>query len=100
MNPSMKTKKTADALEILAAQVAAKLGKTYGTGWKKGADGRYYAVIGEWSLNFNRVYGGYAIEEIANDAGGVKRPVCSLRVSRRDMFNLLNALNGTLPEVK
>jgi len=42
--------------------------------------------VGGWRLDYNSVYGGYVVEEIANEFGAVSRPLGDGRVSAREFW--------------
>jgi len=39
-----------------------------------------YNDVGGWRLDYNGLYGGYNIEEIANESGGVRQPFGATRM--------------------
>ena len=39
-----------------------------------------YNDVGGWQLDHNSVYGGYNIEEIANESGGIRHPFGPVRM--------------------
>lgn len=43
-----------------------------------------YDDIGAWELDYASEYGGYTVNEIVNDAGGVNRPLGDQRRSARE----------------
>lgn len=52
--------------------------------WKKDAKGHLRATPGQWTLDYNAMYGGARIEEIHNDAGAVTTPLGDNRMSPRE----------------
>lgn len=52
--------------------------------------------IGTWTLDCNTTYGGYVVEEICNDAFGVRRPFGDYRVSAREFSFMVNRIADTI----
>jgi hypothetical protein len=96
----MSDRYTRKDAEAAFARLASALGKTWsvtgalfegnywesksvGTLWtREGSDNR--AHVGAWTLDCNPTYGGYVIEEIANEGGGVTQPFGSMRRNARE----------------
>ena len=59
----------------------------------KGEDGRYHAQIGCFHLS--QAYGGFNLERMHNDAGGVTTPLNTGHIPARDLYNRIHAfING------
>ena len=43
--------------------------------------------VGGWTLDYNPIYGGYVIEEIMNEGGGVKHPFFSTRMTAANAYH-------------
>lgn len=70
--------------------LAKSMGKSTGPAWSKSSDGRNMGNVGVWMLDYNPVYGGYVIEEMDNEAGGVSQPFGATRRSARDFVSACN----------
>ena len=85
---------TRKILETLLGYFAQDRGLPCGH-WAKGDDGKYHATIGGVALDHNGVYGGYEIQQIMNEAGGI-RVLSGGRKSAREMEAWLRgALSGS-----
>lgn len=51
---------------------------------------------GAWYANYNRYYGGYIIEQVCNEAGGVCHPLGEGRRSAGEMVRTLEAVTRAL----
>ena len=49
-----------------------------------------YKDVGGWQLDYNPTYGGYMIEEIHNDKGGVCTPMGQRRMPAREFHEALH----------
>lgn len=57
-------------------------------------DGRNVAQVG--NLHFDHQLGGWRIEEMANDGGGIRTPFGNTRWSAADMADVIDAILGAL----
>ena len=64
--------------------------------WIKREDGTYRANIGALYLDHNTFYGGYVVEEIATDGGGVRRPFGDGRLTAAEMWTALGMVADAL----
>ena len=67
-----------DAKECAKA-LAEALGKQFGNCWRK-VGGKNVSKVGCWELDYNSIYGGAVITEIANKHGGIRHPLGSSRM--------------------
>lgn len=59
----------------------------------KNADGKFIAQIDNYHLSF--AYGGVSLQRMHNISGGVSTPINSGHVSKRELYNLMQAyING------
>lgn len=65
------------------------MGREIGPKWSR-VNGKNVAKVGTWHLDYNAVYGGCKVAEIANVAGGESEPFGSLRQSPRDFVHSVN----------
>lgn len=63
---------TRKAIEALAQKLAAELGHPWGHYERHPGATQYQPAVGAWDLHYNPHYGGYEIQEVCSDAGGVK----------------------------
>lgn len=49
-----------------------------------------YNDVGGWTLNYNPIYGGVVIYEIANTGGGVSEPIISNRLTPKEFCYTVN----------
>jgi hypothetical protein len=77
------TKAQVDAAFDVLCNVLGKSTKT----WRTPPDSYTRAVIGAWYLDRNTVYGGYVVHEMANEGGGVRAPLGSMRMSGAEFVN-------------
>lgn len=57
--------------------------------YSKGEDGRYVANVGNYHLS--HAYGGVSLECMINEAGGVSTPFGCGHVTKRDLWNRMQA---------
>lgn len=79
-------------------RIAAKLGKPTGTAWVRDGN-KNRAIIGNWSLDYNPVYGGYEVQEIVNESGAVKLPLGNGRKMSSEFNDALQMVEFAL-EIK
>lgn len=71
----MTDRYTAKDAQRAFERLAKALGKQTGPFYLKDeATGKYIPQVGTWKLDYNPIYGGIAIEELASDAGAENRP--------------------------
>lgn len=75
--------------------VCMDLGIPFKEVWRQ-KDGKNTAIIGAWYLDYNPVYGGYVINEMVNEAGGVTCPLGYNRMPTREFYNFLHGINNGL----
>jgi hypothetical protein len=98
-------------------RLAAALGKTWSDDYGNLFKGDYYepdlleeklwtrtgnenrAYVGAWTLDHNSVYGGFVIEEIHNDGGGVSQPFGSMRRNAREFCDAVYFAENALRAV-
>lgn len=51
-----------------------------------------YDDVGAWRLDYVACYGGWNIEEICTESGGIRHPFDSRRYAGRAMFDYIDAL--------
>src|SRR3990167_10877575 len=78
---------TRKQLESMVANIARKKGRP-AEEYTKDATGKFVSNVRAIKLDFAPLYGGYAIEEIVNEAGGVTHWHMG-RVSASEMFQYL-----------
>jgi hypothetical protein len=64
-------------------------------------DGRIatsYNDVGAYRLDHNGIYGGWNIEEIVTDGGGIRHPFGAMRRNNRDMYDTLHFASDALWE--
>ncbi len=84
-------------VEAAVARLAARLGKPSGPAWVKREDGiGNRARVGVWELDYNPIYGGYVVEEIHNEAGGICRPLGDTRMKGEQFLEALYMVNRAL----
>ena len=84
-------------LEAAVQRLAERLGKPTGPCWiHDEKTGRNRAVIGAWALDHNSIYGGYVIEEINNDRGGIRHPLIATRVKGEELLRMIYAAHCAL----
>jgi hypothetical protein len=49
-----------------------------------------YHEVGSWSLSYNSTYGGWIIEEMQNERGGISHPMTSDRRSASEFINSIS----------
>jgi len=113
----MSDRYTRKDAEAAFARLAAALGKTWsdrngqlwkGDYWEPVADGTLWtrqgsenhARVGAWTLDHNAIYGGYVIEEMYNEGGGVSQPFGSMRRSARDFCDAVAFAENALRAAK
>ena len=69
--------------------LAQTLGKKFGDCWEK-KDGEYKAIIGCWDVDYNQIYGGCVITEIANEDGATTHPFGMERLPPRQFVKAVN----------
>lgn len=57
--------------------------------YSKGEDGRYVANVGNYHLS--HAYGGVSLECMVNEAGGVSTPFGCGHITKRDLWNRMQA---------
>jgi hypothetical protein len=57
--------------------------------YTKGEDGNYHANVGSYTMA--AAYGGYNVEQIVNEGGGVTCPIGYGYKSKRELFGLIHA---------
>jgi hypothetical protein len=70
-----------DAIQC-GKRLADTLGKKFGNCLIK-EDGNKW-VIGCWDVDYNPIYGGAVIDEIANEDGGITKPFGAMRLKPRE----------------
>ena len=61
--------------------------------YRTGDDGRHYANVGNYHLS--RAYGGYCLDRMVSDGGGVISVLSCGHVPARELLNLMHAwING------
>ena len=84
-------------LEAAVSRLAERLGKPKGPAWTRDEKtGRTVARVGVWELDHNSIYGGYVIQEIHNDAGGVCLPLGGTRVKGEELLRMIHAAHCAL----
>ena len=69
-------------------RLAYALGKQH-TRWEQ-VDGRNVVNVGSWHLDCAPIYGGYVVNEICNEGGGITQPFGMLRHPAREFCALVN----------
>lgn len=59
-----------------------------------------YNDVGAYRLDYNGVYGGYNIEKVCTETGGVSNPFGSTRKPAREMFDALHFGRYALEAIK
>ena len=76
--------------------VVTRINKTTGNpteSYIRGEDGRYHAQIGNYHIS--GAYGGVSLHQMANDGGGVHDVFSCGHVTKRDLYNRMQAfING------
>ena len=98
-------------------RLASALGKTWSDDYGNLYSGHYYepdlraeklwtregtsnrAHIGAWMLDYNPIYGGFVIEEMFNEGGGVSRPMGDLRRNAREFCDAVRFAMDALAKV-
>lgn len=63
--------------------------------YTKHSDGKYRANVGNYHISYE--YGGYRLDRIDNESGGVSCPIIRGHVSKRELYGLMQAyINGIL----
>ncbi len=84
-------------LESAVQRLAERLGKPQGPAWTRDEKtGRNTARVGVWELDYNPIYGGYVVEEIHNEAGGICRPLGDTRMKGEQFLEALYMVNRAL----
>jgi hypothetical protein len=113
----MSDRYTRKDAEAAFARLASTLGKTWsdqhgklwkGNYWEPVADGTLWTLegnensarVGAWGLDYNPTYGGFVIEEIFNEGGGVSQPFGSMRRSARDFCDAVYFAENALRAAK
>jgi hypothetical protein len=55
-----------------------------------------YNDVGAWRLDYIACYGGWVIEEVCNEAGGIRHPIVDNRKGNRDMWEAMRFALRTL----
>jgi len=66
--------------------------------WTKDSDGHYHANIGNYHLS--GAYGGWNLERMHNDRGGVTTPLHCGHIPARDLYNRMRAFLTGLEECR
>lgn len=70
-----------------------KLCRTPEVPWTRDKNGKFKANIGNYHLS--GAYGGWTLHQMDNESGGVEVPIRCGYVSKRELYNLLQAfING------
>ena len=72
-----------------AKYLADFLGKKFGDCWKK-EDGKLKSIVGCWDVDYNPIYGGCVITEIANESGAITHPFGMERLPPRQFIKAVN----------
>src|SRR5439155_4522318 len=120
----MSDRYTRKDAEAAFARLASALGKTWsdqhgklwkgnywepvedGTLWTQSEDAglpgnmRNRARVGAWALDYNPIYGGFVIEEMYNEGGGVSQPFGSMRRGARDFCDAVYFAENALRAAK
>ena len=75
-------------VEVVFRRFAKAMGRKVGR-YTRLKSGKLKANIGNWSLDYNSVYGGYVIEEMYNKSGGVSQPFGSRRHSANQLIVMM-----------
>lgn len=65
--------------------------KAQGDCWQRDKDGTLKAKVGCWHLDHS-TYGGYVVEEMTNEKGGVTQPFGAIRRSARDFCDAVSMI--------
>lgn len=63
-----------------------------------GRKAKDYKDVDGYRLDYNPIYGGYVVEQIVNDGGGVSRPFGDRRRAPAEMVSTLNFVMEVLRE--
>ena len=88
-----------EVMENQVKRIAALLGKPSGNPWTREGD-RNRARVGTLCIDHNSVYGGYNVEEIANESGGVRHPFGDRRLKAPAFWAMLNGIERALEMTK
>lgn len=67
---------------------------------KRGEDGVWRGVIGQYCLDYAGLYGGFCINRTVNEAGGVTRPYGNLRRNARAFCEAIRFAVDVAEEMK
>ena len=56
--------------------------------------------VGAWGLSEAGVYGGWVIQELCNEQGGIKHPFSSNRFRNREFFDILGYMRMSVDHMK
>ena len=86
----MGDKYTHKDAEKATARLAKALGKEAEGCWKRDKSGKLKSKVGCWTMDYNSIYGGAVINEMANESGGVREPFGSMRRKPREFVDSVN----------
>lgn len=65
--------------------------------WSKDKEGKFLGNIGNYHIS--QAYGGFKLEQIANQHGGV-REMTNYRLTKRELYYVLHCINNVLRQEK
>ena len=65
--------------------------------WSKDKSGKFLSNIGNYHIS--GAYGGFKLEQIANENGGV-REITNYRMTKRELYYVLHSMNNVLRQEK
>lgn len=75
---------------VVLSKTELKKVKLWGTEhWEPWCEIVDYGTVGAWKLDYNSIYGGYQIQEVDNDAGGVSCPLGHKRFKAAQFLEML-----------